>query len=56
MSAPVIRCRFHGWTWDGQGHHVRMSWQGRAMAMFDLHSFPVREVDNRVWVQLPPAS
>jgi 3-ketosteroid 9alpha-monooxygenase subunit A len=55
VAGEGICCRFHGWTWDGQGRHVRMTWQGRAMAMFDLRSFPVREVDGRVWIRLQPA-
>ena len=48
-----ISCRFHGWTWDGDGRHVRMTLEGRAMAMFDLGSYPVREVDGRVWGRIP---
>ena len=54
VDGEGIRCRFHGWTWDGRGRHVRMTWQGRGMAMFDLRSFAVREVDGRVWIRLPP--
>jgi phenylpropionate dioxygenase-like ring-hydroxylating dioxygenase large terminal subunit len=56
VDGEGICCRFHGWTWDGHGRHVRMSWQGRAMAMFDLRSYPVREVDGRVWIRLTPNS
>ena len=54
VDGEGLCCRFHGWTWDGAGRHVRMSWRGRAMAMFDLRSYPVREVDGRVWIRLPP--
>lgn len=56
VDGEGICCRFHGWTWDGDGCHVRMSWQGRAMAMFNLRSYPVREVDGRVWIRLAPES
>ncbi len=48
-----ISCRFHGWNWDGEGRHVRMTLAGRAMAMFDLRSYPVQEVDGRVLIRLP---
>ena len=54
VAGEGIGCRFHGWAWDGQGRHVRRSWPGRAMAMFDLRTYPVRQVDGRVWIRLPP--
>ena len=56
VDGEGIRCRFHGWTWDGRGRHVRRTWQDRAMAMFDLQSLPVWEMDGRVWIWLPPES
>ena len=56
VDGEGIRCRFHGWAWDGHGRHVRMTWQGRGMAMFDLQSLPVRELDGRVSIRLPPDS
>ena len=53
VQGEGILCRFHGWGWDGAGRNVCRSWSGRAMAMFDLCSYPVREVDGRVLVRLP---
>ena len=53
VDGDRISCCFHGWTWDGDGRHVRMTLEGRAMALFDLGSYPVREVDGRVSVRLP---
>ena len=56
VDGEGIRCRFHGWAWDGEGRHVHRSWQCRAVAIFDLRSFPVREADGRVWARLAPES
>jgi phenylpropionate dioxygenase-like ring-hydroxylating dioxygenase large terminal subunit len=56
VDGEGIRCRFHGWTWDADGRRVHMSWHGRAMAMFELHSFAVREVGGAVWIRLAPES
>lgn len=53
VDGEGIRCRFHGWAWDGAGRHVCRSWPGRPMPMFDLGSYPVREVEGGVLVLLP---
>ena len=54
VEGEGITCRFHGWIWDGEGHNVRVTMQRRAMAVFNLNSYPVREADGRVLVQLRP--
>jgi 3-ketosteroid 9alpha-monooxygenase subunit A len=53
VDGEGLRCRFHGWAWDGEGRNVHRSWSGRGMAMFNLRSYPVREVDGQVLVRLP---
>ncbi|MCA1843358.1 MAG: Rieske 2Fe-2S domain-containing protein, partial [Actinobacteria bacterium] len=54
IDGEGIICRFHGWVWDGEGRNVRVMPQRRRFALFDLCSYPVREVDGRVLVRLGP--
>lgn len=54
VEGEGITCRFHGWAWDGDGRNLRVTMQRRAIPVFDLHSYPVEEVDGRVLVQLGP--
>jgi 3-ketosteroid 9alpha-monooxygenase subunit A len=54
IDGDGITCRFHGWNWDGEGRNVWVPTQRRAMAVFDLRSYPVRETDGRVLVRLVP--
>ena len=54
VEGEGICCRFHGWAWDGEGHNVWITMQRRAASVFDLHSYPVQEVDGRVLVRLGP--
>ena len=56
IEADGITCCFHGWNWDGEGRNVWVPTQRRAMAVFDLRSYPVRETNGRVLVRLDPDS
>ena len=54
IEGDGITCRYHGWNWDGEGCNVWVPTQRRAMATFDLRSYPVRETGGLVLVQLEP--
>ena len=54
IEGDGITCRYHGWNWDGEGRNVWVPTQRRAMAVFDLGTYPVRETDGRVLVRLDP--
>ena len=54
IEGDGITCRYHGWNWDGEGCNVWVPTQRRAMATFDLRSYPVRETGGLVLVRLDP--
>jgi phenylpropionate dioxygenase-like ring-hydroxylating dioxygenase large terminal subunit len=54
IEGDGITCRYHGWNWDREGRNVWVPTQRRAMAVFDLRSYPVCETDGRVLVRLDP--
>lgn len=54
IEGDGITCRFHGWNWDGEGRNVWVPTQRRAMAVFDLRSYPVRETAGRILARLAP--
>ena len=56
IEGDGITCRFHGWNWDGEGRNIWVPTQRRAMAVFDLHSHPVRESDGWVLVRPEPSA
>ena len=54
IEGEGITCRYHGWNWDGEGRNVWVPTQRRAMAVFDLGSYAVRETNGRVLLHLEP--
>ena len=54
IEGEGITCRYHGWNWDGQGRNTCVPTQRCAMAIFNLRSYPVRQTDGRILVQLDP--
>jgi 3-ketosteroid 9alpha-monooxygenase subunit A len=54
IEGDGITCRYHGWNWDGAGRNVWVPTQRRAMAVFNLCSYPVHETGGRILVRLEP--
>ena len=54
IEGDGITCRYHGWNWDSEGRNIWVPTQRRAMAVFDLRSYPVRETNGRILVLLDP--
>lgn len=50
VEGESIRCPFHGWRWDGEGRCVEIPYAKRIPAAALAQSFPVCEVDDRVYV------
>ncbi len=50
ICGELITCPFHGWEWDGDGHNVRIPYQDRPNRAVRVHSWPVIERNDIVYL------
>lgn len=50
VVGETVRCPFHGWRWSGEGDCVEIPYAKRIPARARARSYPVCEVDGRLYV------
>jgi renierapurpurin 18,18'-hydroxylase len=50
VSGDLIKCHYHGWTYDCGGHCVDVPYLGKERRPNGVRSYPAREVDGLIFV------